>query len=87
MVKFKLEVVKYTYTFNHSKKAASQKYGVHSKLVQLGVMKEKIVSDFILAEEVEGKHSPIVQDRLAIPCVAQFSVTQRRQPILERFIE
>ena len=32
MVKFKIEVVKCA--FNHSEKAASQKYGVHREFVQ-----------------------------------------------------
>ena len=31
--------------------------------------------------------SPIVQGGLEIPCIAQFSVAQTRQPLLERLIE
>ena len=46
-----------------------------------------ILSKYALAEAEGRRRSPIVQGGREIRCVAQFSVDQLRQPVLERFIE
>ena len=48
-MKFKLKVAEYA--FNHSKKAASQKYGVHRKLVQTWCRQESELSAISLSRK------------------------------------
>ena len=65
-VRSKLKVVEYA--CNHSKKAASQKYGVHKKLVQTWCRQESELSAILLSRKrlpgggIKAKYSEIDEE-------------------------